>query len=82
MDNYSVEFTNDARRFINRLAQKHKTRILKKIYELPDGVDVVKMKGFKKRYRMRVGDYRVVYEIYKDRLVVLVVEIDKRGDIY
>jgi 1,2-diacylglycerol 3-beta-glucosyltransferase len=46
----------------------------------PDGVK--KLKGKENSYRIRIGDYRVVYEIFDDILVVKVVEIGHRSDIY
>ena len=35
-----------------------------------------------KRFRIRVGDYRIIYEIYDDRLLVLVVEMGHRREVY
>jgi|HubBroStandDraft_1064217.scaffolds.fasta_scaffold02006_14 mRNA interferase RelE/StbE len=33
-------------------------------------------------YRIRIGDYRVVYEVYRKRLVVLVIKVGNRRDVY
>ena len=33
-------------------------------------------------YRMRVGDWRVIYEIQKDELVIMVLTIGPRGEVY
>jgi mRNA interferase RelE/StbE len=37
------------------------------------------LKGYR---RLRVGDYRVVYKVDKDKVIVIVVDIDHRKDIY
>ncbi|WP_069470189.1 type II toxin-antitoxin system RelE family toxin [Candidatus Marithrix sp. Canyon 246] len=42
----------------------------------------LKLQGFENRYRIRVGDYRVIYEIYDDVLQVLIVKVGPRRDIY
>ncbi len=33
-------------------------------------------------YRYRIGDYRVIYEVFKKEVVVLIVKIAKRADVY
>ena len=40
------------------------------------------LKGAPSVLRVRVGDYRIVYRIYRDRRTVLVIDIDHRKDIY
>ena len=41
-----------------------------------------KLAGRTNHYRVRVGDWRISYAVYDDRLLILVVEIAKRGDAY
>jgi mRNA interferase RelE/StbE len=43
---------------------------------------VKKLVGDQERYRLRVGDYRIVYSIYDQVLVVVVVRIADRKDVY
>lgn len=43
--------------------------------------NVKKLKG-RDGYRLRVGDWRVVYDIHNGELVLLVIEIGPRGSIY
>lgn len=43
--------------------------------------NVTKLQG-REGYRLRVGDWRVIYEIRDDRLVILVLDIGPRGGIY
>jgi mRNA interferase RelE/StbE len=46
----------------------------------PDGV--VKMKGHNSRYRIRIGNYRVVYDINDGQLLVLVLQCRHRREVY
>lgn len=41
-----------------------------------------KLSGFEKSYRVRVGKYRVIYEIYDDEILICVVNVDHRKDVY
>ena len=40
------------------------------------------MQGYEGFYRLRVGDYRVIYTVNDDVLLVRVVEVGNRGDVY
>lgn len=53
-----------------------------KLAESPRRNGTEKMSGFNNRYRFRVGDYRIVYEIRDDVLVVLVLAVGDRKEIY
>ena len=70
---------------MKRLPKKELRRIKKKIDDLaenlPDPV-TTKMKGDNSFHKIRSGDYRIVYEIHDDRLVILVVKVGHRKDIY
>ena len=82
-----IEFKKSAEKFLKNRSRKEQIRLLAKIYALPDGEHIKKMEGYENRYRLRVGDYRVIYEIRNCNepeitLLILVVEIGSRGDIY
>ena len=82
---YSVEFRPAVLKSMKRLPQKELIRIKKKIdglaEKLPDPA-TTKMKGNNPFHRVRTGNYRIVYQIIEDRLVILVVKIGHRKDIY
>lgn len=40
------------------------------------------LKGYTSTFRMRVGDFRIIYEVNQSELIVLVLKIGSRGDIY
>ena len=57
---------------------------MKAIYKLPEGNDIKQMRGKKSKgmYRLRVGDYRIIYTVDNGRLIVCIVDAGNRGDIY
>ena len=82
---YSVEFRPDALKNIKRFPKKDLLRIKKKIDEIAENLpepNTTKMKGDNSFHKIRSGDYRIIYEIHDDRLVILVVKIGHRKDVY
>lgn len=53
-----------------------------KLAENPRRPGAEKMSGFGNRYRFRVGDYRIVYEIHDGILLVLILAVGDRKEIY
>lgn len=45
-------------------------------------LDVKKLKGLEKTYRLRVGEYRVIFEFEKDEKVIKILKICKRSEVY
>ncbi len=82
---YSICYSNQARKFLKTVDRLLLERLIEKIetlQEAPINTDTKKIVGVKGLYRVRVGDYRILYEIdYLDRIIGIV-KIDKRGDIY
>ncbi len=78
---YQIVIEKRAQKFIHKLPKSDKERLLKAIYYLPDG-DIKHMQGHNNYYRLRVGDYRVIYTIDNDKLIICVADIGNRGDIY
>ena len=62
--------------------QKRIVRALEILAGNPRPPGVVKMAGDDDLWRVRVGDFRIVYEIHDDVLLVLVLRIGHRGDVY
>ena len=61
------------------------TLIKKKIDELGSSFpapNTTKMKGDNSFHKVRSGDYRIIYEIHDDRLVILIVKVGPRKDVY
>jgi mRNA interferase RelE/StbE len=83
---YRLIYRRRARNYLARLPLKIKSRIIDKLHELqkdPDNtsIDVDKLKG-EAGYRLRIGPYRILYTRDRDQLIIEVVKIRTRGDIY
>ena len=83
---YRVLVTHAPTRFLERLRDESlKRRITKALRVLendPRPPGSLKLQGGDELYRVRVGDYRIVYQIQDAVLVVLVVQIGHRREIY
>jgi len=82
---YVIKFRPAVEKDIRHLPQKELIRIKRKIESLAENLpdrSTTKMKGNNNFHKVRVGDYRIVYEIHDDVLVILVVKIGNRKDIY
>ena len=82
---YAVQFLETAVEELAKLPQEVQRQILKRIEGLktvPRPAGVEQLKGPEKFLRLRAGDYRLIYLIEGKHLVVLVVKIGDRKDIY
>jgi len=82
---YTIDFKPLALRQLADLNKNIRERLNLKIQMLaenPRPHGVKKLSGYEQTYRIRVGDYRVLYEIQDQILLILVVEVGHRGNIY
>lgn len=85
MGRYSVELKPSARKELERLPGKIIERIFPKLEALegePRPAGCKKLKGGRDEYRIRVGDYRVVYTVDDVKLRVSVTRIRHRSEVY
>ena len=82
---YRIEIKRSAAKALKKIPKANRKSIVDKIdslAETPPNPDTTKMKGNNPFHKVRVGDYRIVYEIQEDVLVILVIKIGHRKDIY
>ncbi len=82
---YQIRVTNAARKSLESLPENALPRIevaIDNLTETPRPSGVKKLSGVKNRYRVRVGDYRIVYSVFDEILVVEIVAVGQRGGIY
>ena len=82
---YRVEVKKSAAKALKNIPKADRKLIVDKIDSLaesPPSPDTTKMKGNNPFHKVRVGDYRIVYEIQEDVLLILIVKVGHRKDIY
>ena len=82
---YKVEILKGALKQLKKLSPELQERIQVKIDNLaiePRTNGAKKLKGKENAYRIRVGEYRVIYDIFDDILVVNVIEVGHRSNVY
>jgi len=70
---------------MKRIPKKDLRRIKNKVDDLAENLPdptTTKMKGDNPFHRVRTGNYRIIYQILEDRLVILVVKVGHRKDVY
>jgi mRNA interferase RelE/StbE len=82
---YRIEVKPQAEKALARIPNPHRRRTAKAIDGLartPRPAGCVKLAGADDAYRIRVGDYRIVYQIVDRVLIVYIIRIDHRKDVY
>lgn len=82
---HEIILSPNAEKNLDRFPRKVRARILDAIDELredPRPPGCMKLKGDDDLWRIRVGDYRVIYTICDEELIVLVVRVAHRKDVY
>jgi mRNA interferase RelE/StbE len=82
---YAIKFSPHAARAFRKLSRAVQVRMYGAIEPLKDNPrmsGVEKLKGSENAFRIRVGDYRILYEIQDEELIVYVLETGHRRDVY
>jgi len=84
---YKIIAKKSVQKFIEKRDTKEKQKIKEKLKILKNNpypnplLDIKKLKN-SEFYRLRINDYRFIYEIIDNELVILMLEANNRGDIY
>ena len=82
---YSIEVKTSAAKKLKKIPKPDQKRISMAIDNLAENLpdpDTTKMKGNNPFHKIRVGNYRIIYEIQDDILLILIIKIGHRKDIY
>ena len=82
---WTVEFSRSAERDLGRLGTRAQERLRSRIRQLtenPRPIGSRKLSGEESYYRIRVGEYRVLYEISDDARLVVIIAVGHRSRVY
>lgn len=82
---YRIGVKKSAAKSLKKIPKSDRKRIIEKIDELsesPLDPKTTKLKGDNPFHKVRIGDYRIVYEIQDDVLLILILKVGHRKDIY
>lgn len=85
MASYNVEVSRSAQKEIRKLPAKTRTQVVSKISGLrtnPRPKGSQKLRGSKSSYRIRQSDYRILYTITNATLIILVIKVAHRREVY
>lgn len=85
MQPYSIAYKPSAAKAFRKIHPNQRSRIKKAIEALatnPHPQGSTQLSGGNGEYRIRVGNYRVVYDIEDDELVILVLRVGHRREVY
>jgi mRNA interferase RelE/StbE len=81
---YELTYSSQALKQLEKLDKDIKIRIISTLERLrtrPESCNMKKLTGMS-GYRIRVGDYRIIFDIYHEKLIILVIKIGHRKNIY
>ena len=81
---YTIELRKRVYKELESLSEENQQRILRDLSELlenPFKQGVIRLTG-EESYRSRVGDYRIVFDVDVDTLVIIVTKIAHRSEVY
>jgi len=85
MESFLIEWRRSTKKDLRRIASVEVRKIILAVEALasdPRPQGSKKMQGCDCAYRIRIGDYRVIYEVYDTRVVIEVVRVSHRRDVY
>lgn len=85
---YELKYSKQAMKYIKKQDKPTKKRIQKALVTLAEDpyqratLDISSLQGIDSAFRLRIGDFRIVYEVINNELIIYVIAVGSRGDIY
>ena len=86
MSSYRLELSKSSKKFLDKSDRNTRERIINVIHALTENPysypGIIKLTGYEDTYRVRIGKYRVIYQVVNNLLLIFIQNIDSRGDVY
>ncbi len=85
---YKIQVSKKFQKFFAKRTVKEKLLIVAKLDLLKENpfnhisLDISKMVGYENRFRLRINNYRIVYEVAEQQITIYILDAGNRGDIY
>lgn len=84
---YKLIPLKDFKKFIKKRTSKEREKIDTKLNILSNDIvskelDIKQLKGYQNIFRLRIGKYRILYEVYENELIIILADAGSRGDVY
>ncbi len=82
---YKIIITHTAEKCLNKLTRKNYDLVIKAIYSLaenPYQPGIKKLQGLEGIFRVRAGNYRILYKVDDGELIITVIKVGDRRDVY
>ena len=86
MSRYLLELSKSSKKFLTKSDRVTRERIINVLHALTENPfsypGIVKLSGYEDTYRVRVGKYRIIYQVFDEKLLIFIQDINSWGDIY
>ena len=83
---FKIEIDRHVLKILEKLEENYKRKIIEVIDKLEDfpkvRLDIKKLKGQENKFRFRVGDYRIIFELDKENRRIIIRDLGRRESIY
>jgi len=85
LSSYTIVFSKSAEKSLRSLDKSTQKKVLEKIRQLQSNsqnLDIKKLKSRYQLYRLRIGTYRVIYSLEHERVIIYIITVGHRKEIY
>ena len=86
MSRYQLQLSKSSKKFLDKSDKVTRNRIINVIHALSENPysypGIIRLAGYEDTYRVRIGKFRIIFQIVNEILLIFIQDIDSRGDVY